>query len=96
MGGNRYIPAFRVIMLRFLGLGGVVFRRGRLVQSPLLNRLLFLPFLADQEKAAAVGCSFSLNVRNGILLRTTHRRTICQIRALIIPSPGEREEAGEE
>ena len=30
--------------------GGVFFKRGRLVQSPLLNRLLFALFLPNQEK----------------------------------------------
>ena len=32
MGGNRNFPAFRAVTLRCLVLGGVVFRRGRLVQ----------------------------------------------------------------
>ena len=43
---------FRLIVkaLGPISAGGVFFKRGRLVQSPLLNRLLFALFLPKQEK----------------------------------------------
>ena len=49
MGGNRYIPAFRVDKLRLLVLGRGLLRGASLCKAP-LNSASFLPFLPKQER----------------------------------------------